>query len=145
MKNKIRKKWTLAMIVIITGAFLALSGGSVFYFQNNLRGQTIFNEQQKLEQICNHLQYVQQEVQLLVRQLIVDTEFNSYIMEETDEDVFHKLVSEDHMRQVLVRFSNLNQYYYGINVVTEDGEVYSSNSYEGDFDSDALWYQELPV
>lgn len=143
MKKSIRTKWTLTIIGIVTIVFLTVSLISVFYFQRKISNQTVSSENQKLEQLENQLSYVQREVETLVRQIVVDTEFVTYMMQDVEEDAFQKLVKSDHLRQVLARYNSLNPYYYSIVVYTEDEEMFSSNAFEEDFYSQAEWFQRV--
>lgn len=143
MKRVIFKKWTLTIVLVVSIAFIIVFMSTTIYFYQTLRKQTIYDEQQNLKQTATQLQYIQMEVENLTKQIIVNEDITYNLMRDENQDKFTKLVIQDNMRRLLMSYANLNDNYLGIIVLTKDKVVYSSDQYQGGFDTSQDWYQDF--
>ncbi|MBU9738431.1 sensor histidine kinase [Diplocloster agilis] len=143
MKRGIRKKLTFTLFIVVTVTFFIASICSFWYFFHTLKNQTIQSEAQKLQQAVSQLRYAQNEVETLAKQIIIDESFYSYLELDDGSDAFDRRVVSDRMRKKLMQYTNLNEYYYSILALTPNGQVYSSDQYQGGLDLTEDWYQEF--
>lgn len=140
MQKTIRKKWTHIISKINAFAFVLLFVGSLAYFYSTLLTHTLNNELQRLNQTASQVEYVQMQVENLSKQIIVDEDVADNITKASDTDAFSAVVGRDNMRQLLMSYVNLNDYYTSIQVLTDDGELYSSDRYITSDDILQTWY-----
>lgn len=145
-----RFRYTLKVKLIVSVLLIMSITFSVssFVIYHNVFGtmeeQTILDEQQKLEQTSHQLQYVQESVNGIARQIVILSELQELIKQSRVKDSFEALVSHDKVRRLVSSYTNMQPYLSSVIVITPDGKTFSSNQYESDFfPEQELWYQDF--
>ncbi|MDU7708028.1 MAG: histidine kinase [Clostridium sp.] len=145
-----RLRYTLKFKLIVS-VLLIMSvtyGISSFVIYHNVFGtmeeQIILDEQQKLEQTSHQLEYVQESVEGVAKQIVILSELQNLIKESRTKDSFAALVSHDKVRRLISSYTNMQPYLSSVIVITPDGKTFSSNQYESAFQpEEEAWYQEF--
>lgn len=146
MKGTKTIKYKLVMSVFLTvclGFFLA--GSYIYrYMLETLRTQTVLDEQQKLTQTATQLEYVQESVVGLSKQIVILSELQGLIKDSRNAGSFERLVNHDKVRTLISSYTNMQPYLVSVVVLTTDGLTFSSNQTEGDFlPEEQGWYLEF--
>lgn len=145
-----RLRYTLKFKLIVS-VLLIMSvtyGISSFVIYHNVFGtmeeQIIMDEQQKLEQTSHQLEYVQESVEGVAKQIVILSELQNLIKESRTKDSFAALVSHDKVRRLISSYTNMQPYLSSVIVITPDGKTFSTNQYESVFQQEEeAWYQDL--
>lgn len=144
MKKTIRMKIMLVVFIPVITAFLISGLGASQYFYNILEEHTVTGEDQKLEQTARQLQYIQNNVINIAKQIVVDDKVQTLLREEKHFDILEKLIAQKDVKKTLRSYINQQSYLYGVTIVAPDYESFSSNSTEGQFiQSKETWYKNF--
>lgn len=141
MKRTIRTKIMLMVFIPVIAAFLISGFGASQYFYRILESHTVMGEDQKLAQTARQLQYIQNNVINIAKQIVIDEQVQNLLREERSEDVLESLITERSVKQTLRTYINQFPYIYGVTIVSPEMASYSSNQTEGKFNPDKEeWY-----
>ena len=111
--SHMRLRYTLKFKLIVS-VLLIMSvtyGISSFVIYHNVFGtmeeQIILDEQQKLEQTSHQLEYVQESVEGVAKQIVILSELQNLIKESRTKDSFAALVSHDKVRRLISSYTNM--------------------------------------
>lgn len=144
MKRTIRTKIMLMVFIPVIAAFLISGIGASQYFYSILESHTVMGEDQKLAQTARQLQYIQNNVINIAKQIVIDGQVQNLLREERNEDVLESLITERSVKQTLRTYINQFSYIYGVTIVSRKLDSYSSNQTEGKFNPDEEeWYRKF--
>ncbi len=142
--HTLKFKLIAAVLMIVSAAFLV---GSFFIYHNvfqTMRAQIILDEKQKLQRTGNQLDYVQESVEGVAKQIVILSELQNLIKQSHTSDSFDALVSHDKVRRLVSSYTNMQPYLSSVIVYTPDGKMFSSNQYENDFNpASEKWYLDF--
>lgn len=146
MKLRYTLKFKLIASVLLIMS-LTFSVSSFVIYHNvfgTMEEQIILDEQQKLEQTSHQLEYVQESVEGVAKQIVILSELQNLIKQSRTKDSFAALVSHDKVRRLISSYTNMQPYLSSVMVITPDGKTFSSNQYEKEFKpEEETWYQEF--
>ena len=141
--NSFGFKLFITFFLIIVLALGTVCGFIYNYMTDTLRNQVIRDEKKSLEQIADHISYIQDTVQMTAQSIAISNEIQNMIRNDEDNTVFKSLVTQKDMRTLLSSYVMMQPYFVDILIVAADGTTYSSNNTEGKFDAaDEVWYLE---
>ncbi len=144
MKRTIRTKIMLMVFIPVIAAFLISGIGASQYFYRILESHTVMGEDQKLAQTARQLQYIQNNVINIAKQIVIDEQVQNLLREERNEDVLESLITERSVKQTLRTYINQFPYIYGVTIVSPEMDSYSSNQTEGKFNpEEEIWYTKF--
>lgn len=130
------------MTVIL--AFALVSFCIYVYMLDTIKTQTVLDERQKLTQTAARLEYVQENVIGLSKQIVILSELQNLIKDSRDAGSFERRVGQDKVRGLIASYTNMQPYLAGVVLLTTDGLTFSSNQTEGEFiPEQEEWYREF--
>lgn len=133
MKHSIRKKIVSVVLLTVSIAFIVSDIVASAYFYGVQKKNTVEGEAYKLQQAADQLKNSQEKIVSMAKQIVVNDELQQLLREETKEDVFQSLIVGNAVKRICRTFINEQSYIYGVTIITEEGNSYSSNMTEGDF------------
>ena len=130
MKKSIRSKIMLSVMVMVAVAFLAAGLGASRYFYVVLEQHTVLEEEQKQDQVSKQIEYIQNNIEAIAKQIVVDSQLQKCLHEGAKKDIIDNLLEESNMKAILRRYINQQSYIYGVTILSEDGRTFSSNTTE---------------
>ena len=146
MKLRYTLKFKLiASVLLIMSVTFSVSSFVIYHnVFGTMEEQIILDEQQKLEQTSHQLEYVQESVEGVAKQIVILSELQNLIKQSRTKDSFAALVSHDKVRRLISSYTNMQPYLSSVMVITPDGKTFSSNQYEKEFKpEEETWYQEF--
>lgn len=128
--------WTVAL------AFILVWGMVGAYLGSSSQSRIIDTEKQMLGIMARQLNYVQQSVSSMARQIVVDSRVQEALLEKP-KTVFRDIVKRDNMKRLLMTYANMSPLAQSIMIYTGN-EVYSTNRTLGISDiKDEAWYVDF--
>lgn len=141
MKKTIRTELVLAVIITVSVTFLVGGICSSMYFFSILKEQTVHDEEEQLYKTAKQLEYIQDEVISIAKQIAIDRELYDLIYENRNTDTFTELLNYDKGKRALASYISLNAYLHSATIVTPDKMVFSSNLTENFYQE--IWYTDF--
>ena len=143
MHHTLKFKLICSVVLTLSIMFLTSSVFIYHYVFSTMEEQTILDEEQKLVQTTNQLDYIQDSVIGISKQIVILSELQNLIKESRTSDSFDALVSHDKVRKLISSYTNMQPYLSSVIVLTPDGKTFSSNQYEQAFvPEQESWYRE---
>lgn len=144
MGKSIRTKIIFSVMLIVSALFLGSTIGGSRYFYRVLEDHTVLEEEQKQDQIARQIEYIQNNIISIAKQIAVDTEVQNCAEIQENENVVDKLVEASRMKEILRRYINEQSHILGVTILTKDGIDFSSNSTEdAAFFLEEEWYRNF--
>lgn len=144
MRTSVRRKIILVVLVAITVALIISDVYASVYFFGLQKENAVEGERYKLTQAAKQLDNFQEKVIAIGKQIVVNDELQRLLHQEDEDDVMQQLLVEDTVKKLFRTFINEQPYIYGVTIITEGGNSYSSNLTEEMFvPEEEPWYLEF--
>ena len=123
-------KLTSALLLIIVLSISIFGFTIIKYSVSVLQTKVIQEEEQSLNQITSHLSYIQDTVKMTAQSIAITNDVQKNLRGSQTMTVFQGLVRHQMMRTLLNSFNMMQPYFEDILIVSNQGDVYSSNNTE---------------
>lgn len=127
-KGKLKRRILWNIFMIWSGVMIISSVTGFWYFRNIVRKQAIKDEQIKLEQLEEQIEFIREDIDNFTKVIISDDVIQEALKVELKEDIFDQVKRKNTIAQRLSFFNNLRPYVAGAFMESAKGEKFVSSS-----------------
>ena len=127
-KGKLKRRILKNIFIVWVGVMIISSATGFWYFRNIIRKQAIKDEQIKLEQLDEQIEFIREDIDNFTKVIISDDVVQNALKVEAKNDVFEQVKRKSTIAQRLSFFNNLRPYVAGTFMESAKGEKFAGST-----------------